>query len=305
MYPGNSKHNLESVSKFVEEYGFTLLSREYINDYTKLILQDKEQYIYSVGYSIFKTNLSSKKFSKSNPFTIRNIKLWCKLNNKPFELISEEYNGASIQMKWKCLKENCGEIFESTWSNTSCDCGCPYCSNRKVGSKNNLTVTHPELIKEWHIDNIILPTEVTYGSTKKIKWICSKCGNAWKASINSRTRPESSGCSECIKSKLEKDTSDFLIDNNIEYISQYRFKDCRDKLPLPFDFYLPILNVCIETDGIQHEKPYKFFGGEKKFNILKKHDQIKTDYCLSNNIKLIRIPYSKIKKISEILKVLL
>jgi len=71
---------------------------------------------------------------------------------------------------------------------------------------------------------------------------------------------------------------------------------------LPFDFYLPKLNICIEADGIQHNTPYKFFGGEEKFNKLKNHDKIKTEYCSKNSIQLIRVPYSQLNNIPIILK---
>ena len=34
---------------------------------------------------------------------------------------------------------------------------------------------------------------------------------------------------------------------------------------LPFDFYLPHLNICIEYDGEQHFKFSNYFGGMEKF----------------------------------------
>lgn len=34
-----------------------------------------------------------------------------------------------------------------------------------------------------------------------------------------------------------------------DFIIQHKFKNCRDIRPLPFDFYLPKLNTCIEYDG--------------------------------------------------------
>jgi len=46
-----------------------------------------------------------------------------------------------------------------------------------------------------------------------------------------------------------------LIKNNINFISQYKFKDCifpDTKYPAIFDFYLPDKNICIEYDGEQH-----------------------------------------------------
>ena len=80
----------------------------------------------------------------------------------------------------------------------------------------------------------------------------------------------------------------------IEYISQKIFADCKDAHVLPFDFYLPQYNILIEFDGEQHYHPIprgKNNDGTKDYEILTKHDKIKTDYCIKNNIKLIRIPY--------------
>lgn len=79
--------------------------------------------------------------------------------------------------------------------------------------------------------------------------------------------------------------------NDIEFIEQFRFDDCRYKNPLPFDFYLPKLNVLIEFDGEQHDRPIERWGGEKAFVLQKKRDLIKNEYCIDKKIKLIRIKY--------------
>ena len=63
------------------------------------------------------------------------------------------------------------------------------------------------------------------------------------------------------------------------------------KKMLPFDFYLTDYNACIEYDGEQHYNPIVFFGGEEKLEKTIYRDKIKTDYCLANNIKLLRIRY--------------
>ena len=47
--------------------------------------------------------------------------------------------------------------------------------------------------------------------------------------------------------------------------------------------------MCIEYDGIQHFEPIKLFGGEKEFLKTQKKDRIKNEYCINNNIRLIRI----------------
>ena len=93
----------------------------------------------------------------------------------------------------------------------------------------------------------------------------------------------------------------YLQSNNIEYIKEKKFKDCRNKLSLPFDFYLENLNVCIEYDGQHHYMPVSIHGGESGYERRLINDQIKNDYCKNNNIELIRIPYWDVKIINEIL----
>ena len=85
--------------------------------------------------------------------------------------------------------------------------------------------------------------------------------------------------------------SDFLDMRNIKYIKEKRFNDCRNILPLPFDFYLPNENICIEYDGEQHFNEVKIFGGKKSFEKIKINDKIKNKYCIDKNINLIGIPY--------------
>jgi len=81
---------------------------------------------------------------------------------------------------------------------------------------------------------------------------------------------------------------------NIQYIQEKRFDDCKHINTLPFDFYLPDYDICIEFDGIQHFEEISFFNTNDSFDNIQKRDDIKTKYCLDNNIKLIRIKYSDI-----------
>ena len=107
-------------------------------------------------------------------------------------------------------------------------------------------------------------------------------------------------CPKCSNSKSvgEEAVENYLIKNNISYIFQYRFPDCKDKRTLPFDFYLIDLNTCIEFDGQHHFEPIY---GEERFKTTKLHDNIKNQYCQDNNITLIRIPYWDGHNIDKIL----
>ena len=93
----------------------------------------------------------------------------------------------------------------------------------------------------------------------------------------------------------------FFDDNNIAYVSQYRFEDCKNIRTLPFDFYLPDYNICVEYDGELHYKSVDYFGGEKALQDTQMRDDIKTQYCINNNIHLIRIPYWEFENINTIL----
>lgn len=94
------------------------------------------------------------------------------------------------------------------------------------------------------------------------------------------------GCPICRESKGEIAIRRFLTKNKIEFIPQKKFKDCFYIRNLPFDFYLPNYNVCIEFNGRQHYEPVIAFGGESEFNEIKKRDLVKKEFCYNNKIKL-------------------
>lgn len=56
-----------------------------------------------------------------------------------------------------------------------------------------------------------------------------------------------------------------------------------------FDIWIPSLNVAIEYQGVQHDKPVEFFGGEKAFESNKERDARKKRLCEANQVKLIEV----------------
>ena len=93
-----------------------------------------------------------------------------------------------------------------------------------------------------------------------------------------------------------------MCENNIYYEKEKCFDGCKDERMLPFDFYIPQYNVCIEYQGQQHYHPVEVFKGEVGFEIRQKHDNMKRGFCKENNIKLIEIPYWEYDNIEKILK---
>lgn len=159
----------------------------------------------------------------------------------------------------------------------------------------------PDLIKEWDFEkNKIDINEIGFSSNKKIWWICPKCNKSYESRLNSRTN-NNSGCPRCNKSKGENFTTKILIKNNIEFEEQKTFDGCKDKAKLRFDFYLPKYNMCIEYQGKQHYSVWKWNIPEQELENLQRRDQIKRDFCKSENIRLLEIPYWEIKNIEAIL----
>lgn len=102
----------------------------------------------------------------------------------------------------------CGHEYKmSVYNRTKLNCGCPYCANKRVlHGFNDLTSwcklnKREDLLEEWNSRNNISPIEVGPHSDKKVWWHCKKCGNEWKAKIDSRTRMNA-GCPECAHHKI-------------------------------------------------------------------------------------------------------
>lgn len=118
---------------------------------------------------------------------------------------------------------------------------------------------------------------------------------------NSLSHLQGCGCPKCKNSKGETSICCYLDDNNIEYITQHTFDECKYKSKLRFDFYIPSLNSIIEYDGEQHFMSIERFGGDDALMNNKIKDEIKNKYCLDNNINLLRISYLNLKNIHQIL----
>ncbi len=62
-------------------------------------------------------------------------------------------------------------------------------------AKSNISLTHPHLLEEWSAKNTLNPTDVSFGSGKKVLWEC-KLNHEWTASISNRARL-GTGCPYC------------------------------------------------------------------------------------------------------------
>lgn len=182
---------------------------------------------------------------------------------------------------------------------------CPQCAWDSLAKERKYSIDKVKKFIESKNNNVVLnPEEYINAKIQNLKVLCGKCKvNIFITSLDVYMRPATrcicKSCA-CIESAAEERIRHFLESQDINFIPQYTFKDCRDKNVLPFDFYLPDYNKIIEFDGEQH---YRLAGfGGKSYESTVKHDKIKNEYCEKNNIDLLRIPYWNENDIEDILK---
>lgn len=128
-------------------------------------------------------------------------------------------------------------------------------------------------------------------------WECiCDCGRNCIVDSNSLKSGHTVSCG-CLSSKGEEKIKKILIENGIIFEQQYSFSDLKNKGLLRFDFAIfenGVLTRLCEFDGVQHYIPNsKFFDEDIKIR-----DELKNQYCLDNNIPLIRIPYYHLENIT-------
>jgi len=238
----------------------------------------------------------------------------CRLLNKKYLLIDNvdktlaiknikiltDDNLLSLDKFYNFLCIKCDKKYNNRLRNILSSKSCSNCS------KYHHTYTINE-IKEllYKNNNNVIIIESTYESiSKKSKFICKICNNEW-ITLTRSVIYGVTDCPKCNKSHGEKYIEDYLIKNTIKYITQHTFDQCKNKRKLPFDFYLPDYNLCIEFDGYLHYFPWN--NDQKsieKFNNTKHNDKIKDLFCRDNNIKIIRIPYTEFKELKTKLDII-
>lgn len=163
--------------------------------------------------------------------------------------------------------------------------GCPGCDidNRTLKVEDFIRVSN-----EIHNNKYDYSLSNYKNSRTKIDIICKEHGIFKQAPYHHKSNE---GCPVCKSSKGEKKILSFLIENNIKFERQKTFDGCESKYKLRFDFYLVEYNICIEFDGEYHFKPIDNWGGIEKLKNVKLKDDIKNNFCIKNNINLIRITY--------------
>lgn len=200
-----------------------------------------------------------------------------KLKKKNIDVtLLEDYKG--VKNKIKVRNNQCKHVYSVSPSNLLNGSGCPICYGHRD------TKMFIDLINQKYPNEYLIKGEYINNRTPIL--IQHKCGCEWEVIPKDLIRDVR--CPKCICSKGEKFVANFLKQNNIDYVPQFSFDDCRYKKKLKFDFKVEINGQTrlIEFDGSQHYGKGMYHTKETEIR-----DRIKNQYCESHNIPLLRIPY--------------
>lgn len=194
------------------------------------------------------------------------------------------------QVVWKCQCE-CGNITyvvgQALRTGHTTTCGCGHHSSKNV-----------KQLEGQKFSKLTVLGRIGSDERRNATWDCiCECGNHRICTSNQLLKMEVRSCINCIdySSKGEQVIAELLTKNCVNFIREYTFKDLISENGNRFRFDFAIVdnegNVLqiIEYDGSQHFKPSEQFGGEKEFEKRQKYDKIKDEYCIKNNIPLVRI----------------
>lgn len=193
--------------------------------------------------------------------------------------------------KWHCICK-CGNELDVDTRNLNSghttSCGC---RQKEIAGLVNTTN-----MLNYEDNNLKVISQEKSDSQGIAQWqcLCKHCGNVFITRGSSIRAGYVQSCG-CIHSRGEQKITKILLENNIEFCTQYTFPNLKDKNHLRFDFAIfnkGVLSHLIEFNGKQH---YEQADGAwaDGFELLQLHDNQKQKYCEENNIRLVIIKYDE------------
>ena len=136
---------------------------------------------------------------------------------------------------WIC--PTCGLEYEQAFVSRANGFGCPECGKMGRAKKRIMNhikkhgcITNPLLLKEWHPtkNGDLKPSDCTKQTTKKVWWLCSRCGYEWEEEVYHREKGRR--CPRCADLKLIPGENDFAT-RHPELLTEWDYGKNKDVDP--------------------------------------------------------------------------
>lgn len=290
------KITVEDCIKLAKEKDGYCLSKEYINNHTKMEWQCEFGHSFSMRMADVKKGRWCPKCGGNARLTIEECNKFAESKNG--KCLSSEYINARTKMLWECeFGHQWNSVFyslknEGTW--------CPECSK-------NFKLTINDCHEFAKSKNGYCLSAEYINAQSKLKWQC-EFGHTWSVSFNC-IKSHKSWCPKCNYSG--KVVRDKLLNILSKLYSDYTIQINKRDIPwlkgpyggqMEIDYFITngTKTIAIEYDGRQHFMPVEFGGiskeaAEKEFQIIQQRDSLKNLLISQHPNEIshfIRIPYT-------------
>ena len=231
----------------IEKRGDKLISTEYISLHKPLDIQCGEcGVIYpKTFYYYHDRDMRCLKCFSENQYSQQEVE---NIIAKAGDKCEGKFISVNHYLSIKCGK--CEKIFEMQFRHYLNGSRCSDCVAKEVG---RLFALSYDTVRDYICDcGDFLVSETYYNYYGPLEICCGRCNHVYTktfAQFKAKGR-----CDQCRDpmSRGERRVATCLTTKSLDYEYEYIFDDCRYILPLPFDFYIPSLSMCIEFQGQQH-----------------------------------------------------
>jgi len=264
------KLTIEYVRKYIEGFGYVLLSKVYVNNNTKLLVQCPEGHQYEVRFGAFKRGSRCAECAGNKKHTIEYVRKY--IEGFGYVLLSKIYVNALTKILVQCPE---GHQYEVRFSSFQRGVRCSICAGVK---KHDY-----EYVRKYieGFGYVLISTEYVNNNTK----LLVQCPEGHQYEVSFTNFKNGKRCPICwansTSSKAEIEIQELVktLTNNVICNDRTQIVNTNTGRSLELDIYLPDLKKAIEYNGI-------FWHSSDEAKI---KDQMKVDQCKNLGIDLLVI----------------
>jgi len=263
-----NKLSYSIVKSYIESFGYSLISKVYTNNSTKLLMRCPDDHSFSMIFNSFQNGRRCSVCFGTHKYSYEYVRNF--INKDGYTLLSDSYKNNRTKLLVKCDKDH---EYEVTFGNFISGFRCPIC----VGNKRH-TYDHTKsyiesfgyqlLSSDYKNTKTKLTLRCMYGHKFNMMYNAFKAGN--RCPICNANNKSSKG---------ERDLASFIRSLGINVICNDRTQIVNPKTGynLELDIWIPSTRKAIEYNGMYWHS---------HFNKIT-NDYIKKHQCLNNNISLL------------------